>query len=87
MSYPAFAVTLMLCTACAGGGASLRALSSEPADTPQAEPEPDATEGAAPRIGAPGGRGAGSRSVWPAQSGNEAVGGLLAGKGKSGRRG
>jgi hypothetical protein len=40
----------------------------------------------APRIGAPGGSGAGSRRVRPAQSGNEAVGGLPAGSG-SGPRG
>jgi len=35
----------------------------------------------APRIGAPGGSGAGSRRVLPAQSGNETVGGLPAGIG------
>jgi hypothetical protein len=43
----------------------------------------------APRIGAPGGSGAGSRRVAPIQSGNETVGGLPAGigggKGPAGR--
>lgn len=87
MSYPALAVTLMLCTACAGGGARLRALSSDPASAPRPEPEGDAGDRSVPRIGAPGGRGAGSRSVWPAQSGKDAVGGLLGGKGTTGRRG
>ena len=36
---------------------------------------------AQPRIGAPGGSGAGSRRVVPAQSGNDTVGGLPAGIG------
>jgi hypothetical protein len=85
MTYSALGVVLALCTACASGGASVRVLNSEP---PRAlEPEPDVGERATPRIGAPGGSGAGTRSVWPAQSGKDAVGGLLFGKGKSGRRG
>ena len=59
----------------------LRLLSSEAGVAPQLVPErasdaqksPDAQT---PRIGAPGGSGAGSRRVAPAQSGNETVGGL-----------
>lgn len=78
---------LTLCTACASGGASWRALSVEPGPAPQPEPEHGVQDEPGPRIGAPGGRGAGRRSVWPAQSGKDAVGGLLGGKGKSGRRG
>jgi hypothetical protein len=67
----------------------LRILTTElttlPAPTPEPS-EPDATDSdakgnSAPRIGAPGGSGAGSRRVAPAQSGNEAWGGLPAGIG------
>jgi len=72
---------LALCGACTHG-TSLRALSSEAATAPRPEPL-----GPTRRIGAPGGSGAGPRSVGPAQSGKEAVGGLPAGSGKSGRRG
>jgi hypothetical protein len=50
-----------------------------------AAPEPAAPSHddarAVPRIGAPGGSGAGSRRVVPAQSGNDTVGGLPAGIG------
>lgn len=63
----------------------MRALSGQDGKAPRPELERDSAQ--APRIGAPGGSGAGSRSVVPAQSGNEAVGGLLGGNGKSGRRG
>jgi len=72
---------LALSTACAEA-MPLRALSSEAANAPRPE-----LLGPTRRIGAPGGSGAGSRSVAPAQSGKEAVGGLPAGSGKSGRRG
>lgn len=62
----------------------VRVLDSESARAPV--PELDAAEkqrGAtnAPRIGAPGGSGAGARRVAPAQSGKETVGGLPAGIG------
>lgn len=69
----------------------VRVLSSEAPSAPRPEPvsapSRDATPSAAtpsdgatlPRIGAPGGSGAGSRRVTPAQSGNETVGGLPAG--------
>lgn len=78
-------VSLVLCAGCARG-AQLRVLSSEPDFTPQpqleATPSEDhTTPEPAPRIGPPGGSGSGSRSVIPAQSGNEAVGGLPAGIG------
>lgn len=61
----------------------MRILSNEAASAPRPELAPyngqrDATT---PRIGAPGGSGAGSRRVVPAQSGNETVGGLAAGAG------
>jgi hypothetical protein len=66
----------------------LRALSSDAPSAPQPEPErstPSQTREAAraplPRIGAPGGSGAGSRCVQPAQSGNDTVGGLPVGIG------
>ncbi len=72
---------------------AVRVLSSEAAATPRPELTPrDATPRDAtprdesstprvPRIGAPGGSGAGSRRVVPAQSGNETVGGLPTGAG------
>jgi len=63
---------------------SLRVLSSEPASIRQ---EPDAAEDAPRRIGAPGGSGSGTRRVQPLQSGKDAVGGLPAGMGSTGRRG
>jgi len=65
----------------------LRVLNSELPASPVPEPsELDRDAGkspapVAPRIGAPGGCGAGSRRVLPAQSGNETVGGLPAGIG------
>src|SRR4051812_19171342 len=65
----------------------LRILNSEMATCPSPErSEPDASAVKArgartPRIGAPGGSGAGSRRVVPVQSGNETVGGLPAGFG------
>jgi hypothetical protein len=66
----------------------LRALSSDAPSAPRPEPEPsaasetrEATQAPLPRIGAPGGSGAGSRCVQPAQSGNDTVGGLPAGIG------
>lgn len=69
----------------------VRVLASEPARAPRAEPEQTPqtpAEPVAPRIGAPGGSGAGSRRVAPpAQSGNEAVGGLPAGDGAGAGRG
>ena len=84
------------CAGCAGGSVPqaaaarppLRILSSEapratwperaPNPTHSDTPHPDV---AAPRIGAPGGSGAGSRRVRPLQSGKEAVGGLPTGRG------
>lgn len=79
-------VTLSL-AGCAAAPVRVRVLDSEAprVSAPEATPEPapsshdDAT--AAPRIGAPGGSGAGSRRVVPAQSGNDTVGGLPAGMG------
>jgi hypothetical protein len=64
----------------------VRLLSSEAAAAPRPVPERarDAEkrhDAQAPRIGAPGGSGAGSRRVVPVQSGNETVGGLPAGTG------
>lgn len=72
----------------------LRLLSSEAPSAPRPEAAPDETHDdapsethgnalqrnvTAPRIGAPGGSGAGSRRVAPVQSGNETVGGLPVG--------
>ncbi|HEY6077876.1 MAG TPA: hypothetical protein VIW29_03695 [Polyangiaceae bacterium] len=57
----------------------VRVLASEPARAPRAEPEQTPqtpAEPVAPRIGAPGGSGAGSRRVAPTQSENEAADGL-----------
>ncbi|HEX2869681.1 MAG TPA: hypothetical protein VHP33_00465 [Polyangiaceae bacterium] len=90
------ALGLACATGCAGTSATaagstlpVRVLSSEAPSAPH--PEPSDTLPApssattpserAPRIGAPGGSGAGSRRVAPvrAQSGNETVGGLPAG--------
>ena len=79
-------VTLSL-AGCAAAPVPVRVLPSEAPrlTAPEALPEPtapserDATT--APRIGAPGGSGAGSRRVVPAQSGNDTVGGLPAGIG------
>jgi len=67
----------------------LRALSSEAPRLRLGEPEREAPAQrdarqphiASPRIGAPGGSGAGSRRVLPAQSGNDTVGGLPVGIG------
>lgn len=84
---------VVLCFGCSslGGGSPsprlpLRVLSCEPAPAPRPEALPFETHGElptpavnAPRIGAPGGSGAGSRRVAPAQSGKETVGGLPAG--------
>jgi hypothetical protein len=84
-------LTVLLVTlsgACAGAPLAavhpVRVLDSEaaPAPVPQlvgesATKAPSVEPG--PRIGAPGGTGAGSRRVAPLQSGNETVGGLPAG--------
>lgn len=99
-SSPRLLWILLACSGgCAGAAAPLpvRALSHEPspAVTPEAASERPPATRPFPRIGAPGGSGAGSRSIVPTQSkndaptqsGNEAVGGLDAGSGKSGRRG
>ena len=61
----------------------MRVLSNEAANAPRPElaPSNGQRDATAPRIGAPGGSGAGSRRVVPAQSGNETVGGLPAGAG------
>jgi|SRR3954469_18888576 hypothetical protein len=61
----------------------VRILSNEAGTAPRPELLPGDAQPAmsAPRIGAPGGSGAGSRRVAPAQSGNETVGGLPAGAG------
>lgn len=61
----------------------VRILSNEAATSPRLEriPGNGQPDSNAPRIGAPGGSGAGSRRVAPAQSGNETVGGLPAGAG------
>lgn len=66
----------------------LRVLSSEAPRATLPEPElapsneaREAERAPLPRIGAPGGSGAGSRRVQPAQSGNETVGGLPVGIG------
>lgn len=71
---------------------AVRILDSEPARAPVPEAESAASARervGGPRIGAPGGSGAGSRRVAPVQSGNETVGGLPAGigggKGPAGR--
>jgi hypothetical protein len=82
---------LALLVGCAASCAPVvRVLASE---TPDIHAEPEVTDRvttpatAPPRIGAPGGSGAGSRRVAPAaaqvgaQSGNETVGGLPAGGG------
>jgi hypothetical protein len=90
-------LVLGLCSGCAAHGAQplrVRVLNTE---TPRAllpEPAPAADfvdeqpeRAAPPRLGAPGGSGAGSRRVTPArpsndaQSGNDTVGGLPAGMG------
>lgn len=69
----------------------LRVLNSEAPrlelDEPARPVPPEAREAATPRIGAPGGSGAGARRVRPAQSGNDTVGGLPAGMGSTGPRG
>jgi hypothetical protein len=66
----------------------LRVLSSDAPRSTLPEPERspssdtrEADQAPRPRIGAPGGMGAGTRSVQPAQSGNDTVGGLPAGIG------
>lgn len=84
-------VLLSLSQGCSAASATLpiRVLASQPPAAPLPTPEPaaldaEATKGVvtiSPRIGAPGGSGAGSRRVRPAQSGNETVGGLPAGSG------
>lgn len=88
-------LVLALCSGCAAqGGQALRvrvlnteaprALLPEPSAADFVDQQP---ERAAPRLGAPGGSGAGSRRVMPArpsndaQSGNDTVGGLPAGMG------
>jgi hypothetical protein len=79
---------LTLSAACAGAPIAsmhpVRVLDSEAAPAPVPQPvgesatkAPSAEPG--PRIGAPGGAGAGSRRVAPLQSGNETVGGLPTG--------
>lgn len=86
-------LTLLVFTSACGsaGGPAVRVLSSQ-APSVRAEATPRAIENAPdlarPRIGAPGGSGAGSRRVVPVQSGNETVGFLPAGiGGGSGPRG
>jgi hypothetical protein len=90
-------LALALVSGCAAPGAQtlrVRVLNTEAPSPPLAEPAPrnDTPEAqpervAPPRLGAPGGSGAGSRRVTPAaatsvgQSGNETVGGLPAGIG------
>jgi hypothetical protein len=84
-------LSLLLLTLCAGCTSApltapahpVRILASEAARAPVPEPETAKTHepNRAPRIGAPGGSGAGSRRVAPVQSGNETVGGLPAGAG------
>jgi hypothetical protein len=91
---------LALCNGCAGVAATapsprlpVRLLSSEAASPPRPEAAPSQSDVphrdvAVPRIGAPGGSGAGSRRVAPAQSGKETVGGLPVGMaGGTGPRG
>lgn len=93
---------LALCNGCAGVAATtpsprlpVRLLSSEAASVPRPEAAPSQTQSnapngdvAVPRIGAPGGSGAGSRRVAPVQSGKETVGGLPVGMaGGTGPRG
>lgn len=86
-------LVLVLGTGCGAAAPRLRVLSSEPGSAPRpevvVEPGEDVTVPKHPaRIGAPGGSGSGSRSVIPAQSGNDTVGGLPAGMGGgSGPRG
>ncbi len=63
-----------------GASSPVRVLSTESATSPRVEPEGATSEPLrTPRIGAPGGSGAGSRRVAPAQSGNDALGGLATG--------
>jgi len=91
------ALSLLLLPPCllaaCGGAPRLRLLSSDWAAAPRAEPEPvraperDTGARPHPRIGAPGGSGAGARCVHAPQSGNETVGGLPAGMGTAGLRG
>lgn len=82
------------CTATAAQTPRVRVLATEMPPAPRAEPLPAADiareqpeRTTAPRLGAPGGSGAGSRRVTPArstsgaQSGNDTVGGLPAGSG------
>ena len=77
--------------ACGASAPAIRVLHAEPPvvrlparEESVPEVRPVTTEqvpAPAPRIGAPGGSGAGSRRVAPAQSGNDTVGGLPAGIG------
>jgi hypothetical protein len=78
---------LACCAGCASASPPIRALSTEAPAAPRQEPDVSAAKRGAPRIGAPGGSGAGARSVTLPQSGKETVGGLPAGSGSSGRRG
>jgi hypothetical protein len=70
---------------CAAAPVPVRVLHTEAPHTQLPEPAPARTAPESgtpkPRIGPPGGSGAGSRRVLPAQSGNETVGGLPAGTG------
>lgn len=72
-----------LSVGCAGNRPPVvRVLAGEPPSAPPPEASDNENFATpAPRIGAPGGSGAGSRRVLPAQSGNETVGGLPAGMG------
>jgi hypothetical protein len=90
-SIPPLLLTLLVgCAASNAQAPAVRVLTSE-APQLRAEPEADgrviAPAITPPRIGAPGGSGAGSRRVAPtavqagAQSGNDTVGGLPAGTG------
>lgn len=84
-------LSLALCVLASSGCAShepvrIRVLNAVPPKAPAPEPlsEPASVHERAPaptRIGAPGGSGAGSRRVAPAQSGNDTVGGLPVGIG------
>lgn len=82
-----FSMLLVACGSACGG--STRSLERPPirllqTEAPHVQPPeavlPDAPE-EAPRLGAPGGSGAGMRRVAPIQSGNDTVGGLPAGSG------
>lgn len=82
-----------LCTSCAGSPwgsrmPGLDALRGPGMALPSSESALERAKiGVAPRIGAPGGSGAGARRVTPGQSGKDTVGGLPAGMGGGTARG